>query len=104
MQMLKNWNPEQIPEKEDIKVRLSAARTRLYELQMALKEHKIPVIVLFEGWGASGKSQLCQRLQKRTFGNHFFTGILRRSRKPVNLHSWIPDGWIRPAGSAWTKN
>ena len=40
MQMLKNWNPEQIPEKEDIKVRLSAARTRLYELQMALKEHK----------------------------------------------------------------
>ena len=28
MQMLKNWNPEQIPEKEDIKVRLSAARTR----------------------------------------------------------------------------
>ena len=55
MQMLKNWNPEQIPEKEDIKVRLSAARTRLYELQMALKEHKIPVIVLFEGWGASGK-------------------------------------------------
>lgn len=104
MQMLKNWNPEQIPEKEDIKVRLSAARTRLYELQMALKEHKIPVIVLFEGWGASGKgstiskviknidprflkSQLCQRLQKRTFGNHFFTGILRRSRKPVNLHS-----------------
>lgn len=121
MQMLKNWNPEQIPEKEDIKVRLSAARTRLYELQMALKEHKIPVIVLFEGWGASGKgstiskviknidprflkSQLCQRLQKRTFGNHFFTGILRKSRKPVNLHSWIPDGWIRPAGSAWTKN
>ena len=25
MQMLKNWNPEQIPEKEDIKVRLRAA-------------------------------------------------------------------------------
>ena len=41
MQMLKNWNPEQIREKEDIKVRLSAARTRLYELQMALKEHQI---------------------------------------------------------------
>ena len=53
--MLKNWNPEQIPEKEDVKARLSTARARLYELQMALKEHKIPVIVLFEGWGASGK-------------------------------------------------
>ena len=42
MQMLKNWNPELIPEKEDIKERLVTARTKLYELQMALKEHKIP--------------------------------------------------------------
>ena len=50
MQMLKNWNPEQIPEKEDIKERLRAARTKLYELQLSLKEHKIPVIVLFEVW------------------------------------------------------
>ena len=64
MQMLKNWNPEQIPEKEDIKVRLSAARTRLYELQMALKEHKIPVIVLFEGWGASGKGSTISKVIK----------------------------------------
>jgi len=64
MQMLKNWNPEQIPEKEDIKVRLSAARTRLYELQMVLKEHKIPVIVLFEGWGASGKGSTISKVIK----------------------------------------
>ena len=64
MQMLKNWNPEQIPEKEDIKVRLSAARIRLYELQMALKEHKIPVIVLFEGWGASGKGSTISKVIK----------------------------------------
>ena len=90
MQMLKNWNPEQIPEKEDIKVRLSAARTRLYELQMALKEHKIPVIVLFEGWGA--------------FGNHFFTDILGKSRKRASLHSWIQDGWIRPVVNVWIKS
>ena len=62
--MLKNWNPEQIPEKEDIKVRLSAARTRLYELQMVLKEHKIPVIVLFEGWGASGKGSTISKVIK----------------------------------------
>ena len=121
MQMLKNWNPEQIPEKEDIKVRLSAARTRLYELQMALKEHKIPVIVLFEGWGASGKgstiSKVIKNIDPRFFKvatmsapteedlrKPFLYRYLRRSRKPVNLHSWIPDGWIRPAGSAWTKN
>lgn len=64
MQMLKNWNPEQIPEKEDVKARLSTARARLYELQMALKEHKIPVIVLFEGWGASGKGSTISKVIK----------------------------------------
>jgi polyphosphate:AMP phosphotransferase len=53
--MLKNWNPEEIPEKEAVKERLTAARARLYELQMKIKEHKLPVLVLFEGWGASGK-------------------------------------------------
>ena len=64
MQMLKNWNPEQIPEKEDIRERLSTARAKLYELQMALKEHKIPVIVLFEGWGASGKGSTISKVIK----------------------------------------
>ncbi len=29
MQMLKNWNPEQIPEKEDVKARLSTAREQI---------------------------------------------------------------------------
>ena len=64
MQMLKNWNPEQIPEKDDIRERLSSARSKLYELQMALKEHKIPVLVLFEGWGASGKGSVISKVIK----------------------------------------
>ena len=53
--MLKQWNPEERPDKEEMKQRLDAARARLYELQMQIKEHKIPVLVLFEGWGAAGK-------------------------------------------------
>ena len=53
--MLTNWNPARMPEKDDMKLRLSTARKQLYDLQMKIKEHKIPVIVLFEGWGTSGK-------------------------------------------------
>ena len=53
--MLNNWNPPRMPEKEELSQRLDAARNRLYELQMQIKEHKLPVLVLFEGWGASGK-------------------------------------------------
>ena len=122
MQMLKNWNPEQIPEKEDIKVRLSAARTRLYELQMALKEHKIPVIVLFEGWGASGKGSTISKVIKNIDPRFFKVATmsapteedLRKSflyryfrgnpRKRASLHSWIQDGWIRPVVNVWIKS
>lgn len=55
MQMIKNWVSEEIPQREEISERLEKARAALYELQMKIKEHKLPVLVLFEGWGASGK-------------------------------------------------
>ncbi len=53
--MLTNWNPAHMPEKEELKTRLSDARSQLYDLQMKIKEHKVPVLVLFEGWGTAGK-------------------------------------------------
>lgn len=53
--MLTNWNPAHMPEKEELKTRLSDARNQLYDLQMKIKEHKVPVLALFEGWGTAGK-------------------------------------------------
>lgn len=62
--MLKNWTPAHMPEKEEIKERLQTARNQLYDFQMKIKEHKIPVIVLFEGWGASGKGSTIGKVIK----------------------------------------
>lgn len=62
--MLINWNPAHIPEKEEIKVRLRIARKQLYDFQMKIKEHKIPVLVLFEGWGAAGKGSTIGKVIK----------------------------------------
>ena len=56
--MLKSWNPPEIPEKEEISLRLDKARGKLYELQMKIKEHKVPVLVLFEGWSSAGKGSM----------------------------------------------
>ena len=42
--MLTNWNPARMPEKDEMKLRLSTARKQLYDLQMKIKEHKIPVL------------------------------------------------------------
>ena len=45
--MITNWSPARVPEKEEIRERLAAAKAQLYEFQMKIKEHKIPVLVLF---------------------------------------------------------
>ena len=47
--MLKSWNPPETPDKEEIAGRLEKAKGKLYELQMEIKEHKVPVLVLIEG-------------------------------------------------------
>ena len=112
--MLKTWIPEEIPEKEELKKRIKEAGEKLYQQQMKLKEHKLPVLVLFEGWGASGKGTTIGRVIKyidpRFFKvatmskptedelrRPFCTGISIRFRKPANLPFWILAGWSRPA-------
>ena len=62
--MLTTWTPAHMPEKEEIKIRLQTARSQLYDFQMKIKEHKIPVIVLFEGWGSSGKGSTIGKVIK----------------------------------------
>ncbi len=56
--MLKNVVFANRPEEEELKVRLEAAREKLAAQQMLIKEHKIPVLVLIEGWGTAGKGSL----------------------------------------------
>ena len=62
--MLKNWTPAELPTEEEIKTRLKNSRDKLYELQMKIKEHKLPILVLFEGWGASGKGSTIGKVIK----------------------------------------
>ena len=62
--MLKSWTPEEIPPKAELKERLSKSKNRLYDLQMKIKEHKLPVLVLFEGWSAAGKGSMIGKIIK----------------------------------------
>lgn len=49
-------------EELDIKQRTEEAQKKLAVLQQQIKEAKIPVIILFEGWGASGKGSIIGKL------------------------------------------
>ena len=53
--MIRSFIAGEKPEKDELKRRLASARERLSAQQMQIKEHKLPVIVLIEGWGAAGK-------------------------------------------------
>ena len=60
--MLKHWIAAERPQEDDLKARLEAAKQKLASLQMQLKEHKVPVLVLVEGWGAAGKGSTIGRI------------------------------------------
>ena len=60
--MLKNMVFAEKPEEAELKERLKGARDKLYNQQMKLKAHKVPVLVLVEGWGTAGKGSVIGRI------------------------------------------
>ena len=69
--MLREWKAAEKPEEEELKKRLTAAREKLARQQMLIKEKKIPVLVLMEGWGTAGKGscigEIIQNIDPRFF-------------------------------------
>ena len=69
--MLKNWARPEKPEGEELKQRLKAAEEKLSQQQMKLKERRLPVLALIEGWGAAGKGsaigQIIKNIDPRFF-------------------------------------
>lgn len=56
--MLKDFVKAVPPEREEIKEELKTAREQLAGYQLKIKEAKLPVMVIFEGWGAAGKGSV----------------------------------------------
>ena len=69
--MLQEWKAMEKPEEEEIRARLAAAKEKLAKQQLLIKEQKIPVLVLMEGWGTAGKGsvigQVIQNIDPRFF-------------------------------------
>ena len=56
--MLKNAYLNEKPEKEILKSRLKEQEDLLFVNQNKIKDNKLPVVVLVEGWGTAGKGTL----------------------------------------------
>lgn len=62
--MLRQWSGTQKPSDEALAERLNKARELLAKQQMLVKEMKLPVLVLVEGWGTSGKGSCIGKIIK----------------------------------------
>ena len=69
--MLKEWEKSEKPSEEEIKARLEAVKEKLARQQLLIKEKKVPVLVVLEGWGTAGKGyaigQIIQNIDPRFF-------------------------------------
>lgn len=87
-------------------------KNKLAMLQQRIKQHKLPVIVLFEGWGASGKgskiSDLILTLDPRSFQVHSIVEPdVVEQRKPPLWRYWnkVPqEGQIAIFDRSWYQD
>ena len=60
--MLENVDLEKSVDKKEYRAKISELGPRIGELQRRAKEEKIPIIIVFEGWEASGKGTQINKL------------------------------------------
>ena len=91
--MLEQVNLDRKMPRKRYKQILPGLQRRLYDLEKACWDNKIPSIVLFEGWDAAGKgsaiSTLTERLDPRGFKLH----LIRASRTYEQQYPWLWRFW-----------
>ena len=60
--MLKEFKKPKPEEKAEVKKEIKALRERLLMQQQLIKEQKLPILILLEGWAAAGKGSLINEL------------------------------------------
>ena len=85
--MLREWKEPVRHGEEELKMRLAAAREKLAAQQLLIKEQKVPVLVLLEGWGTAGKGYCIGQIIENIDPRHFKVESMERKtgeeeRKP----------------------
>lgn len=110
--MLENVNLKHKMEKEEFKKQMKELKPALSALQQPLKKAKLPVIILFEGWGASGKGSIISNLilnfDPRGFSVHSVTAPdEREKRHPFLWRHWLTlpaQGEISVLDRSWYQD
>jgi AMP-polyphosphate phosphotransferase len=84
--------------KKEYKKRMPILQNHLYALQKASWDAEIPVIILFEGWDASGKGTSIQTLTERLDPRGFKLYPIRAARTYENKRPWLWRFWLKMPG------
>jgi polyphosphate kinase 2 (PPK2 family) len=75
---------------------------RLYNVQKASWDEKIPVIILFEGWDAAGKGTSIQKLTSPLDPRGYKLYPIRAARTYEKKHPWLWRFWLKlPSRGEW---
>ncbi|MBP5198477.1 MAG: phosphate--AMP phosphotransferase, partial [Lachnospiraceae bacterium] len=93
--MLKDWVKTKRPEEEEINERLAKSRAQLTGMQMAIKEKKLPVLVIFDGWGAAGKGSVLGKVIKNLDPRFYKTESLSKPSEDEMRRPFLYRYFIR---------
>jgi polyphosphate kinase 2 (PPK2 family) len=88
--------------KKEYKQLMPGLRNRLYALQKASWDAKIPVVIIFEGWDAAGKGTSIRALTARLDPRGFKLYPIRAARTYEKKHPWLWRYWQKlPGRGEW---
>ena len=93
--MLKDWVKAKRPGDEEIAMRLQQSRAQLVNMQMAIKEKKLPVLVIFDGWGAAGKGGVLGKVIKNLDPRFYKTETLSKPSEDEERRPFLYRYFIR---------
>jgi AMP-polyphosphate phosphotransferase len=93
--MLEYVNLDLFLPKEEYEQRLRPLQQRLYELEHAVYDAKVPVMIVFEGWSASGKGRLISILAERMDPRGFRVVPVTPPRTVEMRYPWLWRFWLK---------
>lgn len=81
--------------KEEYKQRLGPLQQRLYELEHAVFDANVPVMIVFEGWAATGKGRLINLLAERLDPRGFRVVPITPPRTAETRYPWMWRFWLK---------
>jgi AMP-polyphosphate phosphotransferase len=93
--MLEYLNLDITTAKDEYKTRIRDLQNRLYELEHAVFDAKIPVMIVFEGWSACGKGRLIQILAERMDPRGFRVVPITPPRTAETHYPWMWRFWLQ---------